>query len=581
MQLVAVLRPIFEFPAWVPRLIFLFIAIGFGVALVAAWVYELTPEGVQLDKDVDRSRSISRQTGRKLDFLIIGFLSVAVIYFVIDKFALDDGPQTVIFESTEAGQSIAVLPFVNMSSDPEQEFFSDGLTEEILTLLTKIPNLKVIGRTSSFAFKGKYEDLRVIGEALGVNTVLEGSVRKSGEQLRITAQLINVSDGSNIWSQSYDRTLTEIFEVQDEVAASIIDALQIHVTKNPVRGQPTGNSEAYALFLKARNATSVYDWRTSEELLFEATRMDPKFAEAYELLASIYWRRAGTSYLAKEAQRLSGEAAAKAVAINPDLALAQALYVMGDVEHYSLLAEIEALELANQQEPNNLMILDTLFYDLLKTGYLEEALTISRRMVDIDPLSPSANGRLPGALFALGFTREGFAAVDIFANVDPDREYWYVAEINLTHNRDRAAIAHFEAVLAQDGYPDSSWVEDLVAGARDPDTGQSYLERRIPEIAASLPEEFADDIQRNLGFWYLYLGHVDRYFEIILDLDLTNNTWTEADDYVVAGVAKPEIGFRAHPKFLEVADALGITDVWEQRGSPDFCQKVDGQWVCE
>ncbi len=581
LQVIDVVRPIFEFPAWIPRLIFLLIIIGFVVALVVAWAYELTPEGVQLDKDVDRSKSITRQTGRKLDFLIIGFLSVAVVYFVIDKFALDEGPQTVIFKSTESDRSIAVLPFVNMSSDPEQEFFADGLTEEILNLLTKIPELKVIGRTSSFAFKGKNEDLRVIGETLGVNTVLEGSVRKSGEQLRITAQLIDVADGAHIWSQTYNRTLTEIFAVQDDVAAAIIDTLQLHVGTNPTRGRPTDNSDAYALFLKARIATNVYDWVGSEELLFKAIQLDPKFAEAYELLASIYWRMSGTTYKAAEAQRLSGEAAAKALAIDPDLVLAKAFYGMGNLESYSLLGEIEALELAAQEQPDNLMILDTLFYDLLKTGYLQEALTIARRLVELDPLSTSANGRLPGALFALGQSRDGFAAVDVLARLDPDREYWYLGEVNLAHNRDQIAVSHFEATLAQDGYPDSAWVGELIAGARKQATGQAYLDRRIPEIAASVPEEFADDIQRRLSFWYLYLGFPDRYFEVILDFELTDETWTDADDFVTTGVTRPQLGFRAHPKYLEVAQTLGIMNVWEHRGPPDFCEKVDGQWACE
>ena len=581
LQVVDVVRPIFEFPAWVPRLIFLLIVIGFFVALIVAWAYELTPQGIQLERDVDRSKSATRQTGRKLDFLIIGFLSVAVIYFVIDKFVVNEGPQTVIFESTESKRSIAVLPFVNMSSDPEQEFFSDGLTEEILNLLARIPELKVIGRTSSFAFKGKAEDLRVIGETLGVNTVLEGSVRKSGEQLRITAQLIDVADGAHIWSQTYNRTLTEIFAVQDEVAAAIIDTLQIHVGTNPTRGRPTDNSEAYALFLKARIATSVYDWLGSEQLLFEAIKLDPKFAEAYELLASIYWRMAGTTYNAPEAQKLSGEAAAKALSIDSDLVLAKALYSMGDLESYSLLGEIEALELAAQLEPDNLMILDTLFYNLLKSGYLQESLTIAKHLIELDPLSASANGRLPAALFAVESNRDGFAALDLFTRVDPENKYWYAGQANLAQGRDQIAISHFVAALEQEGYPDTAWLGDLVARGRDATTGQAYLDQRIPEISASVPEEYASDIRWRLSLWYLYFGFLDRYFELILELDLTDETWTDADDLVTTGVANPQLGFRTHPKYLEVAAVLGIINVWEQRGPPDYCEKQSGRWVCK
>ena len=225
--------PTLQLPDWAPTLVTVLVIMGFPVALVIAWAFELTPEGIKRETAVDSADSITHQTGRKLDFIIIGVLAVAVVYFAVDKFVLETEPEPVA-EGTEQvpaaepvarERSIAVLPFVNMSSDPEQEYFSDGLSEEILNLLAKIPELKVIGRTSSFAFKGQNQDLRGIGQALGVNTVLEGSVRKSGERVRITAQLIDVSDGAHIWSESYDRTLTDIFAVQDNVAASIIDAL--------------------------------------------------------------------------------------------------------------------------------------------------------------------------------------------------------------------------------------------------------------------------------------------------------------------------------------------------------------------
>ena len=570
-----------EAPTWVFQAILLLLLIGFPVAIIFAWAFELTPEGLKKEEDVDRSESITHVTGRKLDFIIIGVLLVAVGFLLVDKIYLsevDTAPDEII--ATER-QSIAVLPFVNMSSDPEQEYFSDGLSEEILNLLAKIPELKVIGRTSSFAFKGKNEDLRLIGEALGVKTVLEGSVRKSGDRVRITAQLIDVSDASHIWSETYDRTLDDIFAVQDDVAAAIIVALQIHVGAIPTRGRPTENSDAYALFLKARIATSVYNWLGSEELLFEAIKLDPKFAEAYELLASIYWHMSGTTYKAPEAQRLSGEAAAKALAIDPDLVLANALYSMGNLESYSLLGEIEALELAAQVEPDNLMILDTLFFNLLKTGYFQESLTIARRLIELDPLSPSANGRLPAALFALERNREGFAAVDHFARVDPELEYWYVGEANLAHGRDQIAISRFEAALGQEGYPDTTWLTDLVTRGRDVSIGQAYFDQRIPEISASVPVEFAIQIQWRLSFWYLYFGFLDRYFELIPELDLTDETWTDADDFVTAGVSNPQLGFRAHPKYLGVAEKLGHIDIWEQRGPPDFCEKVDGKWTCE
>jgi TolB-like protein len=199
-----------------------------------AWAFELTPEGLKKEKHVDRSESVTQVTGRKLDFIIIGVLAAALIFYATKDYMqvpetapASEATQEIV--ATDTQKSIAVLPFVNMSSDPEQEYFSDGLSEEILNLLAKVPDLKVIARTSSFAFKGKNEDLRNIGRALDVKTVLEGSVRKSGDRVRITAQLIDVSNGAHLWSETYDRTLTDIFAVQDSVASEILDALQIHV----------------------------------------------------------------------------------------------------------------------------------------------------------------------------------------------------------------------------------------------------------------------------------------------------------------------------------------------------------------
>ena len=202
-EITATTFPMLRLPEWTSTFVAVLVLIGFPLALILAWAYELTPEGIKLEKDVDRSESITHITGRKLDFIIIGVLVVALVLFAVERFVLlpDTAPASDSAEeivATEVQQSIAMLPFVNMSADPEQEYFSDGLSEEILNLLAKIPDLKVIGRTSSFAFKGKDTDLRDIGQALGVKTLLEGSVRKSGERVRITAQLIDVSDGSHI-----------------------------------------------------------------------------------------------------------------------------------------------------------------------------------------------------------------------------------------------------------------------------------------------------------------------------------------------------------------------------------------------
>ena len=233
-------------PDWVFKIILMLLSLGLPVVLGFAWAFELTPEGIKLEKNVDRTRSITPQTGRKLNTVTMGLMVLVVIYLVADKFYLRPAepapvaatvvaepapaqPVSVALPPVEQGsvnESIAVLPFVNMSSDPEQEYFSDGITEELLNLLAKIPGFQVAGRTSSFAFKGKDIGIPQIAEELQVDNVLEGSVRKAGSRVRITAQLVHVATDSHLWSQTYDRELEDIFAVQDEITEAIVAAIE-------------------------------------------------------------------------------------------------------------------------------------------------------------------------------------------------------------------------------------------------------------------------------------------------------------------------------------------------------------------
>ena len=561
-----------EAPAWVFQAILLLLVIGFPVAIIFAWAFELTPEGLKKEKDVDRSESITNITGRKLDFVIIGVLVVAVGFLLLDKIYLSEGDTAADEVIATERQSIAVLPFVNMSPDPDQEYFSDGLSEEILNLLAKIPDLKVIGRTSSFAFKGKNQDLRIIGQTLGVRTLLEGSVRKSGNEVRVTVQLIDASDGTHIWSETYNRTLNDIFAVQDDVAAAIIDALQMHISAIPTRGRPTDNTEAYALFLKARAFVSDGRFDESEETLLSAIELDPKFAEAHELLAYKHW-------IHSEQQR-AYEAAAKALAIDPNLVLAQAVYQQAKIGTH--LAGVEAFERAVREQPGNPALIQPLSWNLMQAGYLREALSLSEQLVDVDPLSVFANGMLSGALYAAGHTGESITALERAVHLSgAPGAPWSYGNLHLQEKQDEKAIAHFEDYLRRFDYPDTSWVRELITAGRDPATGQAYLDRRIPEVIASMPEGSNLDPIDELDQWYLIFGFLDRYFELILGSDPNDSRWTDADFYLFDGILNRRLGFTAHPKFLEVAEVMGIINIWEQRGPPDFCDKVGGQWTCK
>ena len=301
-QVADLLLESFQAPEWVIQAVLIVLLVGFPVALIFAWAFELTPEGIKKEKDVDRSQSITHQTAGKLNRSTIAILIIALAYFVWEsRFSPggeESGEVAAIGEAASSeeaapteknetsGKSVAVLPFVNMSSDSEQEYFSDGISEEILNSLARVKELKVAGRTSSFAFKGKNQDLRQIGETLGVEHILEGSVRKSGTTVRITAQLIQVEDGFHLWSDTYDRELNDVFAIQDEIATAILVQLKAHLLDGEqiVISTPAVSSEAYDQYLLAKQR--IYErsrpaLEAAADLLDNAIAADPDYAPAY------------------------------------------------------------------------------------------------------------------------------------------------------------------------------------------------------------------------------------------------------------------------------------------------------------
>jgi TolB-like protein len=251
-EMTATVFPALKLPDWTVTFVTALILISFPVILIGAWAFEVTPDGMKRTREVPLEHSITHITGRKFDFAIIGLLAIAVVFLVMDNYVLVGEPAPVVAEQTErvsqpVAKSIAVLPFLNISDDSDH--FADGLSEELMILLAKIPNLKVAGRTSSFAFKGQNPDFREIGAALNVEHVLEGSIRRSGERLRVTAQLIKVEDGFHIWSETYDREMADIFDIQDDVASAITGELKLRLA--PPANRPTESIDAYAIYLEA------------------------------------------------------------------------------------------------------------------------------------------------------------------------------------------------------------------------------------------------------------------------------------------------------------------------------------------
>ncbi|MCH7821962.1 MAG: winged helix-turn-helix domain-containing protein [Proteobacteria bacterium] len=500
----------------------------------------------------------------------------AITWTLIDM--RDGGPGPVIV--LPVPPIIAVLPFVNMTGNPDNDYFSDGLTEEIIFLVGRVPRMDVIGRTSSFAFKTKDEDLRVIGQTLGASHIVEGTVRMSGDQLRISAQLIDVVNGQKIWGDIYSRTMTEVFAVQNDVAVAVVNDLLRGAGWNPIRGSLTENSEAYALYLRARILLDAQQGYEAIPLLIQATEMDSKFAEGFELLAYSYWQQAGTSIPNAQAQRLCNDTAARALALEADLTFARALYELTNSERDSDAKAIELLGQARREQPSNSAPLRLLIYELTLKGYLGEAHQLAVEFVAHDPLSPIAHFSLGESFVALGQYSDAYPSLQLSLKMDNEFAKWFVAAFDLFEGRDGKAIARYEADLEIAGLSDTGWVRELITRGRDPVSGQAYLDRRIPEVIASLPEEYRYYWQFILVEWSLYFGFLDHYYETIFADGPNDKIWSRANILIWEGTVFRQAGFTAHPKYLEAAEKIGLIDVWEQRGPPDFCSKETGNWVC-
>jgi len=399
-EVASTVLPTFEAPRWVLQTLTFVFILGFPVALILAWAYELTPEGLKKEKDVDRSESITHITGRKLDFTIIAVLVLALVYFGFDKFVL--GPSRdaelvqaateAVTENVEtADKSIAVLAFADLSPEGDQEYFSDGVSEEILNDLAQIPDLHVTSRSSAFRFKGQGVDIPTVAKQLGVANVLEGSVRKSGKRIRITAQLIDARNGFHLWSETYDRELEDIFAVQDEISTAIVLALKEHLGLKgdaAPRVIAAANTEAHEAYLRGRHLVTQSTLFGREEAIREfekAISLDPDYALAHaELaLATILLSGRQSEAVVKAAPHIE-----RAMALNPTLAEAHAAAGFLAWRQSNGEDALTHFRRAVQINPNYVLAYlwmgNLLNFDL---GRYEEAFQMRATAMRLDPLS--------------------------------------------------------------------------------------------------------------------------------------------------------------------------------------------------
>ena len=433
-QVGATLEPAMHLPDWVDSVLAFFLLLGFPVAMFFAWAYELTPQGLKRDVPVNTDESVHSSTGRQLDRVIIVVLVLAVGYFLLERYMtspavvettgeethqLDIDSQQVTGDTTLQSElplkSIAVLPFVNMSSDPEQEYFSDGISEELINLLAKIPELRVISRSSAFSYKGKEIKLKEVARELNVGHILEGSVRKAGNRVRITAQLIDAHTDIHLWSETYDRTLDDIFAVQDEVAAAVVRHLHLALIGEPPRTKHI-NPQAYTLFLQARQIVFLSQDENlprAEALLKQALVIDPDYVDALILLFDV-----------TSDEALAAEAFEKADALDPDNAKIKAMMA---VEYFNQAKNLEE-----------------------KAHFLSDAARLLEGAAAIDPYEPLVLFNSARLADSLGKKELATRLGEYIAMRDP---LYFWAQLNLASNyfvtgRIEEAVAQFEIALS-------------------------------------------------------------------------------------------------------------------------------------
>lgn len=398
-------------PLWTGRLVFLLLAIGFPLVMVFSWAYEITPEGLRKEKEVERNESITADTARKLNTAVVVLLLLSLGGMVADRLIpeVNTAVETATAEAPEdAGPSertIAVLPFVNMSADEENEYFSDGLSEELLNLLAKIPELQVAARTSAFSFKGADVSIPEIAVKLNVAHVLEGSVRKSGDDIRITAQLIKAADGYHLWSETWDRKLTDVFAIQDEIAAAVVEVLKVTLLGEAPHARVT-DPLAYELYLRAKavgNARTREAYEESILLIKKALEIDPEYAEAWVELSTLITNQTGSGYLTwDDGFGRAKEAASNALEIDPENA--RAMSNIGWIAMYRDRDYAEAVRLireARRLEPGNASVLNA--YAVLNGhfGRTQTAKSLYLEALSIDPLAVSVLANTAGVNFSL------------------------------------------------------------------------------------------------------------------------------------------------------------------------------------
>ena len=562
------------------RLVLALLVLGLPLVLVFAWVFELTPDGVKREKDVDRSQSITRQTGRRMDVAIVVLLVLAIATVGVDRLLpetslpaapAEDAPSDAA-KSGPPAQSIAVLPFADLSPVGDQEYFADGIAEEILNVLVRIEGLKVASRTTSWGFKGQ-EALGIpyMAEKMNVRHVLEGSVRKSGDMVRITAQLIDADTDQHLWSETYDRTLTaaSIFAVQDDIATSIVEKLGIIMdsdTVAPSHAADTRNINAYELYLEAWQLfTERRSLRRAIDLFEQAVETDPGFARAWAGLSAVYNVAPGWGIQDRDYGKLAEEAAETAIRLSPELSLPYAVLSFAGSDDWPVDFE-QMLTLLNEalaRDPKNTTAYLWRAIRFLDLGYFDRAQRDALKCLDIDPAYEICRSFLALAvLFAgdidraleihetalrHGFTGNNLPFLYLLAATGEDRAVLMaLASHNAAQGTNRATAYEYQA---------------LIDPAFDYSAEKTLIDQAYFPAGATEPE---------WGPWHNdFLFHYRQYDQL------------DGNDLPYWWFPHP-LEFRNSPHRKRLMQQIGLPVYWRKHGFPPHCRPVgDDDFECD
>jgi serine/threonine-protein kinase len=547
-QGIAQVLPVFDVPNWGIRLVVLLIIIGFPIALIVAWAFEVTPEGIKRTEAADAAGQRSRGVAWIYVVLIGAALSVGL--FFVGRYTASRTPPTTTGSLT--AKSIAVLPLVNESGDPKDEYFSDGLSEELIAALAQISGLKVIGRSSSFRFKDRKEEPRTIGEKLGVSTLLDGTVRKQGDRVRIVAELVNAADGIQLWTGTFDRQLKDIFAVQEEIARAVAESLKITLLGTDSRSaqaSATDNAEAHNAYLQGHFhlvRRNVEDFRKAIEYYDQAIQLDPNYAlayaergEAWAILGDLTGQRP-TAYPKARSD------AEKAVAIAPTLAEARA--ALGFVQ---FLAEwkfnegLNELKRAKELSLSNPTANDVLARVIVYLGRFDEAERQARQAVELDPLSVVTHGNLARVLFYAGKLDEADAVARKSAELQPTGAANHRWQVLIAAQRGDGEAALREAQLE----PDEGYRRFELAIAQHVVGDRPAADAALADLLAKAQQGFAYQIAEV----YAVRGEKDKAFEWL------QIAFDDRDAGMLSLLVDPLLrGLRDDPRYKNLLAKLGL-----------------------